>query len=202
MTTTTSGAGTPAITRAVGGIALPVAGSWAIDPAHADVAFIGRHFMLTKVRGRFTGVTGVVEIAPDPNDSRVDVSIDMQSVNSGDAGRDEHLRSAEMFDVANHPTATLRSTRVAWSGTHGTLDCELTIRGVTRAVLLEVAYEGSARDPWGGSRSIFSASTQINREDFGLTWNVVLGTGGLLVSKDIKIEIDVETVLQVDHHVQ
>jgi len=124
------------------------------------------------------------------------VTIDMASVNSGDAGRDEHLRSAEMFDVANHPSARFRSYAVDWTDTHGAVRGELTIRGVTRPVVLQVDYEGSVRDPWGGARAVFSASAQINREDFGLTWNLVLETGGLLVSKDIRIEIALEAVLQ------
>jgi polyisoprenoid-binding protein YceI len=187
---------TPPITRVVGGVSLPVEGEWVIDPGHANVAFIGRHFMMTKVRGRFTDVAGVVKIAEDPKDSRVEVTIGMASVNSGDETRDAHLRSVEMFDVAAHPTALFRSVEVDWSAIRGSVLGDLTIHGITRQVTLEVSYEGSTRDPWGGSRSMFSAVTRIDREDFGLTWNVVLEAGGLLVSKEIAIEIDIETVLQ------
>lgn len=189
MTTTT------APTRTVDGALLPAAGAWEIDPGHTDLAFTGRHFMVTKVRGRFTGVTGVVEIAEDLRDSRVDVTIDMASVESGNETRDEHLRSAELFDVATYPTATFRSAEVEWRGTRGTVHGDLTIHGVTQRVPLEVEFEGYVRDPWGGDRAIFSARTKVNREDFGVTWNVALEAGGVLVSKEIQIEINLETVL-------
>jgi polyisoprenoid-binding protein YceI len=171
-------------------------GTWDVDPGHTDVSFIGRHFMLTKIRGRFTGLTGVVEIAEGIQDSQVDVTIDMASVESGSATRDDHLRSAELFDVAAYPSARFRSSSIEWRGTSGTIHGDLTIHGVTRRVPLEVTFEGTVRDPWGGQRAIFSGQTRIDREDFGLTWNVALEAGGFLVSKEIQIEIDVETVLR------
>jgi polyisoprenoid-binding protein YceI len=182
-------------TRVIDGVTLPVAGTWTIDPGHADVAFVGRHFMITKIRGRFTDVRGVLQFGEDPRDSSVEVAIGMASVESGSEARDEHLRSAEMFDVARYPEATFRSTSVEWSGTSGTVHGDLTIHGVTRDVALAVRFEGSARDPWGADRAVFSARTTIIREDFGITWNMALETGGLLVSKDIDVEIEVETVL-------
>ncbi|WP_404380480.1 YceI family protein [Knoellia locipacati] len=182
-------------THTVDGHVLPAPGDWAIDPGHTDVAFIGRHFMVTKVRGRFTDVTGTVVIAPDINDSRVEVSINMGSVESGNVDRDAHIKSTELFDVEQFPTATFRSTTVDWRGTGGVVHGDLTIHGVTRPVPLAVTFEGHVRDPWGGERAIFSAKTKVNREDFGITWNVALEAGGLLVSKDIQIEIDFETVL-------
>lgn len=181
--------------RTVDRTVLPAAGRWEIDPGHADVAFTGRHFMVTKVRGRFTDVRGAVTIADDMNDSVVDVTIGMASVESGNPARDEHLRSAELFDVERHPHATFRSVAVEWRGSSGVVEGDLTIHGVTRRVALDVTFEGYARDPWGGDRAIFSAATKVNREDFGITWNVALETGGVLVSKDITITIDVETVL-------
>ncbi|HYG92457.1 MAG TPA: YceI family protein [Nocardioides sp.] len=190
MTTTT------APTRTIDGNLLPVAGTWEIDPGHTDLAFIGRHFMVTKVRGRFTGVTGTVEVGEDLRDSRVDVTIDMASVESGSDARDEHLRSAELFDVAAYPTATFRSAAVEWRGSRGIVHGDLTIHGVTRRVPLEVEFEGYVRDPWGGDRAMFSARTRVNREDFGVTWNVALEAGGVLVSKEIQIEINLETVLR------
>ncbi|MCB0893854.1 MAG: polyisoprenoid-binding protein [Nocardioides sp.] len=190
MSTTT----TP--TRDLAGHVLPAAGTWDIDPGHTDLAFVGRHFMVTKVRGRFTGVTGAVVIADDFEDSRVEVTIDMTTVESGNAARDEHIRSAELFDVEQYPRATFRSTRVEWSGASGTVHGDLTIHGVTRQVPLQVTFEGYARDPWGGDRAIFSARTKVNREDFGITWNMAVETGGVLVSKEIQIEIDLETVLR------
>jgi polyisoprenoid-binding protein YceI len=182
-------------TRTVEGYVLPAPGAWEIDPGHTDVAFIGRHFMLTKVRGRFTDVTGTIVIAPDLVDSSVEVTLSMASVESGSEARDTHIKSSELFDVEQFPTATFRSTAVDWRGTNGVVHGDLTIHGVTHNVPLAVTFEGHARDPWGGDRSIFSARTKINREDYGITWNVALEAGGLLVSKDIQIEIDLETVL-------
>jgi polyisoprenoid-binding protein YceI len=181
--------------RSVDGVQLPSPGHWQIDPDHTDVSFLGRHFMVTKVRGRFTDVSGHVEIGPDMADSVVEVTIGMASVESGSQVRDEHNRSADLFDVETFPTATFTSTSVEWHGDRGTVHGDLTIHGVTRSVPLTVSFEGYVRDPWGGDRAIWSARTQVNREDFGITWNVALEAGGLLVSKDIKIEIDLETVL-------
>ncbi|WP_322937877.1 YceI family protein [Nocardioides bizhenqiangii] len=183
-------------TRSIDGHLLPAAGTWEIDPGHTDLAFTGRHFMVTKVRGRFTGVTGAVEIGEDLRVSRVDVTIDMTSVESGSETRDEHLRSAELFDVARYPTATFQSVDVEWRGTRGTVHGDLTIHGVTRRVPLDVEFEGYVRDPWGGDRTVFSARTRVNREDFGITWNVALEAGGVLVSKEVQIEINLETVLR------
>jgi polyisoprenoid-binding protein YceI len=177
-------------------VELPAPGTWAIDPGHAEVAFIGRHLLLTRIRGRFTGVRGAVTIAEDPAQSRVEVTIDMASVDSGDQTRDDHLRSADHFDVDHHPTATFRSTSVEWSGTRGTMQGELTITGVSRPVTLDVEYLGHVRDPWGNDRAVFSAAGQLNREAWGLTWNLLLETGGLVVSKDIRLEIEVETLRQ------
>jgi polyisoprenoid-binding protein YceI len=185
-------------TRTVDGHVLPAPGAWEIDPGHTDVAFIGRHFMVTKVRGRFTDVTGTVVIAPHLDDSTVDVTIQMASVASGSEVRDTHIRSSELFDVEQFPTATFRSTSVDWVGTSGVIHGDLTIHGVTRNVPLAVTFEGHVSDPWGGDRAIFSARTKVNREDFGISWNVALEAGGLLVSKDIQIEIELETVLSRD----
>jgi polyisoprenoid-binding protein YceI len=183
-------------TRTVDAIELPAAGRWEIDPGHTEVAFVGRHFMLTKIRGRFTGVTGAVDVDENPAASTVSVTIDMSSVNSGDSTRDDHLRSNDLFDVENHPTATFRSTRIDWDGTNGRIHGELTIKGVTRPVILDTQYRGFARDPWGGERVVFTARTRVNREDWNVSWNMVLETGGLLVSKEIDIEVETELVRQ------
>jgi len=184
--------------RSIAGHILPASGRWDIDPGHTDLAFVGRHFMVTKVRGRFTDVTGSITIADRLADSNVEVSINMASVESGSVARDEHIKSPELFDVARFPTATFRSNSVNWRGTHGTVHGDLTIHGVTRQVPLAVTFEGYVRDPWGGDLSIFSARTKINREDFDITWNVALEAGGVLVSKDIRIEIELETILNRD----
>lgn len=183
-------------TRSIKGVEVPAAGEWAIDPGHAEVGFVGRHFGLTKVRGRFVGVAGLVVIAEDIAESTVTVEIDMDSVSSGDETRDDHLRSGDFFDVAEHPTATFTSTGFAVDGSQGTLDGDLTIKGVARPVTLHVEYLGHAKDPWDNERTVFSASADINREDWDLTWNMVLEAGGLLVSKEIRIEIEVELIQQ------
>ena len=184
-----------AATRLVAGAELPVRGRWQIDPGHTEVAFVGRHFMLTKVRGRFTGVTGVIVVAEEPGESAAEVTIDMASVQSGSTARDDHLRSPDFFDVARHPTASFSGHAAGWQGTRGLLAGELTIRGVTRPVTLQAEYLGHVADPWGGQRAIFTAEGTLNREDWGLTWNMPID-GGLLVSKEIRIEIDLEAVLQ------
>ena len=121
---------------------MPIAGAWAVDPGHAEVGFIGRHLGLTKTRGRFTGVDGTVHVAADPTASTIDVTIDMSSVESGSANRDASLRSVNWFDVDNHPTARFRSTAITMDGTGGTVTGDLTIRGVTRPVVLDVDYLG------------------------------------------------------------
>ena len=185
-----------AATRLVAGVELPAPGRWQIDPGHTEVAFVGRHFMLTKVRGRFTGVTGAIVVTEDPGESTAEVTIDMASVESGSQVRDDHLRSADLFDVARYPTATFSGRAVGWLGTRGRLAGELTIRGVTRPVTLQAEFLGHVADPWGGQRAIFTAEGTLNREDWGLTWNMPLDGGGLLVSREIRIEIEAEAVLE------
>ena len=192
MTTSTTRHWSP--TRTVDGVVLPGVGTWEIDPGHADVAFTGRHLMLTKVRGRFQDVRGSITVGENLNDSSVDVTIGMASVESGSSARDEHLRSSELFDVENFPEATFRSVSVDWQGGGGVVHGDLTIHGTTRRVPLRVTFEGYVRDPFGGDRAIFSAETKVNREDFGITWNVALEAGGVLVSKEVTITIDIETV--------
>jgi polyisoprenoid-binding protein YceI len=176
-------------------LVLPVAGTWVIDPSHTEVAFTARHLMVAHVRGRFTAVAGTVTLAEDLRNSRVDVVIGMDSVDTGHSARDAHLRSGELFDVEQFPLATFSSVRVEWHRTAGVVQGDLTIHGVTRRTPLQVTYRGRARDPWGSDRAVFSARTTVNREDFGVTWNVPLETGGVLVGKDIAIDIEMETVL-------
>jgi len=138
-----------------------------------------------------------VTITDDLATSAITVTIDLASVSSGDQARDDHLRSADFFDI-EHPTATFRSTSVQVDGTSATLVGDLTIKDITRPVTLDVEYLGHARDPWDNDRAVFSASGKLNREDWGLTWNMVLDTGGLLVSKEIRLEIDVELIHQTE----
>jgi polyisoprenoid-binding protein YceI len=180
----------------LGSFELPAA-TWSVDPGHAEVAFVGRHFGLTRVRGRFTGVDGAVHVDDVVERSSIEVTIDMASVESGSTARDEHLRSSDLFDVAAFPTASFRSTGIIVpSPAGGHVDGDLTIKGVTRPVRLDVEHLGQVTDPWVGHRAVFSASTVIDRADFGVSWNMPLDAGRLLVSKEIRIEIDVELVRQ------
>ena len=179
-------------TRVIDGLELPAAGTWRIDPGHAEVGFVGRHLVFTKVRGRFREVSGVIDVAEDPNDTTVEVEIGMASVDSGSDQRDDHLRSADLFDVERFPLATFRGTARDWSARTGKLAGDLTVKEVTRPVVLDVDYHGFVRDPWGGDRIVFSASATINREDWGVTWNMPLEAGGLLVSRDIDIQLEIE----------
>jgi polyisoprenoid-binding protein YceI len=182
------------LTRTHDGVELPQPGLWRIDPGHAEVGFVGRHFMLTKVRGRFEGVRGELHIAEDPSSSSLVVEIDMASVSSGSTDRDDHLRSSDFFDVTNFPLATFRSTAITWNGTSGTVDGDLTLVGVTRPVQLDAEFRGAVRDLGGSHRAVFAATGELDREDWGLTWNQALEAGGLLVSKRVRLEIEVETV--------
>ena len=182
--------------RTINGVELPASGTWTIDPGHAQVGFVGRHFGLTKVRGRFTGVEGALVMGDDIVESTVSVDIEMASVSTGDQTRDDHLRSSDLMDVAEYPGATFRSTDLSTDGAAATLTGNLTIKGVTRPITLDVEYLGCAKDPWDNERAVFSAAGKINREDWGLTWNMILETGGLLVSKEIRIEVEVELIRQ------
>jgi polyisoprenoid-binding protein YceI len=172
----------------------PAAGTWAIDPGHAEVAFVGRHFGLTKIRGRFAGVAGTVVIGDDVERSTVEVTLDMASVASGDRARDDHLRSPDFFDVERYPTASFASTAVRVVDGATTMTGTLTIKERRRPVELAVEFLGEVDDPWGNRRAVFSASGVVDREDWGLTWNMPVPTGGLLVSRQIRIEIEVELV--------
>ena len=182
--------------RVVDGVELPIAGTWTIDPGHTEVGFVGRHFMLTKVRGRFSDVTGTIQVGERPEDTIVDVTIGTASVSSGDHTRDDHLRSADLFDVDNHPTASFRSTATQWGGRTGSLTGDLTIKGITRPVTLQVEYLGQVRDPWDGERIVFSASGRVSRDDWGVSWNMPLASGGVLVSREIDLALELEAILQ------
>jgi polyisoprenoid-binding protein YceI len=187
---------TNTLTRVVDGSEVPVAGTYAIDASHTHAGFVVRHLMVSKVRGAFSGVSGTVTVAEDVADSTVEVEIDPSTVDTRDAGRDEHLRSNDFFATEEHPTITFRSTSVRRDGTDWVLDGDLTIRGVTQPVRLDVEFLGAATDPWGGSRLGFTASGEVDREAFGITWNQSLETGGVLVGKKATLEIEAELVQQ------
>jgi polyisoprenoid-binding protein YceI len=186
--------------RIVDGAEVPVAGTWSVDPGHSEVGFVGRHLGLAKTRGRFTGVDGTVHVADDPTASTIEVIIDMASVESGLTNRDDHLRSASWFDVDNHPTAQFHSTAITMDGNGGTVTGDLTVKGITRTVELDVEFLGHARDPWGNDRAAFSASATINREDWGITNDMTLDSGRLLVSKRIQLQLELELIRESARH--
>ena len=170
---------------------------WQLDPAHTHVEFSVKHLMIARVKGRFAGVAGTVEMGTDPAASTVDVVIDAASIDTREAKRDAHLRSADFFDVERFPTIAFRSREVRPTGAGDfSVVGDLTIRDVTREVTLEVTDEGRGTDPWGGARAGFSATAEIDRRDFGLTWNQALEAGGVLVGNEIRISLEVELVKQ------
>jgi polyisoprenoid-binding protein YceI len=173
---------------------LPAAGTWTIDPSHSSVEFVVRHLMVAKVRGRFSDFSGTIHVGDTPETSSVEVSISPASISTGDPQRDGHLQSADFFEVEQFPTAGFRSTAVRPVRGGYAVDGELTVRDVTRPVTLDLEYQGSITDPFGNDKAVFSASTEIDREDFGITWNQALESGGVLVGKKAKIEIEVEAV--------
>jgi len=187
----------PANTREFNGLTIPTPGKFELDPAHTRVSFVARHMMVSKVRGGFTSASGSIVIAENPLESHVEVSIDAASIDTGVADRDGHLRSPDFLNVEQWPALTFKSTRVTnVSGNEFKLVGDLTIRDVTREVELEVEFEGVAKSPWGQEVVGFSATTEIDREDFGITWNQALETGGVLVGRKVKIEIGAEGVRQ------
>lgn len=187
---------TSALTHTVEGLELPAPGLWQIDPAHSGVDFQVRHLGLSKVRGRFGVFSGALTIAEAPEQSSVAVSIEVESIDTREPTRDTHLRSPDFFDAATHPTIEFTSRSVTGAGSQWEVEGDLTIKGVSRPVVLEVTYEGAATDPWGGSRVAFSGSTEIDREDWGMTYNQALEAGGWLVGKKVKIELELEAVRQ------
>lgn len=174
--------------------------TWNMDATHSEVGFSVKHMMFTTVRGRFEDLEGTVTLDKEnPQNSSVSVSIKAQSLDTGVADRDGHLRSGDFFDVETYPTLTFRSTGVEGSlsnpGDTFRVVGDLTIRGETREVALDATFEGTGADPWGGTRAGFSAATTIDRRDFGLTWNQALETGGVLVGHEVKITLNVQAVL-------
>jgi len=169
-------------------------GTWNVDPSHSTISFVARHLMITKVRGSFKTFTGAITVAEDRLSSTVNASIDVASVYTGDDGRDGHLKSADFFDVENNPTMTFTSTVVKQDGGDFLLVGDLTIKGITKPVELELEFEGVNTDPWGNVKAGFSASTEINRKDWDLGWNVALEAGGFVVGDKVKLELDIQAV--------
>jgi polyisoprenoid-binding protein YceI len=171
-------------------------GTYVIDPSHSEVGFTARHAMVTKVRGTFSDVEGTLVFGQDAAGATATAVLRTASVDTRNADRDAHLRSGDFFDAETYPEITFRSTGVRVAGGEYVLDGELTIKGVTRPVTLEVEFGGVATDPFGNVRVGFSAETTVNRRDFGLTWNAALETGGVLVSDKIKLTLDISAVKQ------
>ena len=179
--------------REIEGRSLPITGTWEIDTSHSHIEFAVRHLMVGRTKGSFTGWSGSIKVAEKPEDSSVVVEIAAASFTTGHEQRDGHVISPGFLDVEQFPSLNFRSTAISpktdslWS-----VVGDLTILGNTKPVTLEVAFLGVAKDPWGNDKAFFEATAEFNREDFGLTWNQALDTGGVLVGKQIKIEISLQ----------
>ncbi|MGB9112197.1 MAG: YceI family protein [Acidimicrobiales bacterium] len=185
-----------AITRVVDGRVVPATGTYVLDKAHTKVTFVARHLMVTKVRGHFPDFDGTIEVAENPADSKVTAEIRMASVTTDDATRDGHLRTNDFFDVEHYPTMTFSSTKIEPAGDQWKLIGDLTLRGVTKPVTLDLEFNGGTKDAYFGSKLGFSASGEINRQDFGVAFNATLDSGGVVVSDKVRIEIEAEATLQ------
>lgn len=172
------------------------AGTWTIDPSHSEVGFSVRHLMVSKVKGNFETFEGTITIAEDPLASSVTAEVDLSSINTRDEQRDGHLRSADFFEVESHPKLTFTSTSVEPAGSDFKVTGDLTIKGVTKSVVLDLEFNGVHPDPWGGTRSGFSAETEISRKEFGVDFEIPMDGGGVVVGDKIKVLLEVEAVLQ------
>jgi len=172
-----------------------VVGTWDIDPTHSEVSFTVRHMMVSKVRGKFANFTASIVTAENPADSSVVAEIDLTSIDTGNEQRDGHLRSADFFEVDNHPVMTYRSTAVQADGDDWHLEGDLTLHGTTRSVPLKLELNGFTADPYGGTRAGFSATGEISRGDFGIAFNMPMDGGGVVVSDKVQIHIEIEAVL-------
>ena len=181
-------------TRTINDAELPTTGTWVIDPTHSSIEVVARHMMISKVRGRFAAFSGRIQVADRPEDSSVEVVLDAASISTADERRDQHLRNADFLETATYPEITFRSTRID-PGPKGRwlVTGDLTLRGVTRPVTLDVTLEGVG-EAYGGPRAVLSAEVEVNREDFGITWNAALETGGVLVGKILKVELQIQAI--------
>jgi polyisoprenoid-binding protein YceI len=173
-----------------------VVGTWDIDASHSTVGFVARHMMVSKVRGFFRDFTGVIVTAPDPTNSSVTATIDLNSIDTRQEQRDAHIRSADFFDVENHPELTFRSTGVRVDGADWVVDGELTIKGNTKPVSLALELNGFGPDAYGGTRAGFSARTEISRSAFGVDIQMPMDGGGVVVGDKIVIELEIQGVLR------
>jgi polyisoprenoid-binding protein YceI len=172
-----------------------IAGNWTVDPVHSEVSFVVRHMMVSKVRGRFDTFTGTVVTGEDPLQSTVTASVELNSVNTGSADRDNHIRSDDFFGIAEHPTMTFQSTGVRRNGDDLLLDGDLSLRGITKPITFELELNGFGPDAYGGTRAGFTATSEINRSDFGVSYNGPIPGGGVAVSEKVTINLEIEAVL-------
>jgi polyisoprenoid-binding protein YceI len=170
------------------------AGTWNIDPVHSEVGFSARHMMVSKVRGRFTNFSGQLVTADDPTQSAVTAEIDLKSIDTGNEQRDNHIRSADFFEVETYPTMTYRSTGIRVVDGEYILDGELTLKGVTKSVPLQLELNGFGPDPYGGLRAGFTATGELNRRDFNVSFNAPMANGGVVVSDKIALHLEIEAV--------
>ena len=172
-----------------------IAGDYTLDVAHSRLGFSARHAMVTTVRGAFKDFEGTAHIdTANPADSKVELTIKADSIDTGVADRDAHLRSADFFETEQHPEITFTSTKVERDGDDWTITGDLTVKGITKAIAVEFESTGSARDPFGNLRIGFEGHTTLSRKDWGLTWNAALETGGFLVSDKIKLDFDISAI--------
>ena len=184
-------------TREFQGLQIPAAGTYVLDAAHKRVGFVVRHLMVSKVRGDFGEASATITIGEDPLQSSVTATIATESVFTGQPDRDNHLRTGDFFEVAKYPTIEFRSTGItSFDGNEFVLGGELTIKGITKPVELLVEFEGVGRSPYGHDVFGFSATTEVDREDWGLTYNMALESGGVMIGKKVKIEIEGEAIRQ------
>ncbi len=187
---------TKQVTRTVDGHLAPVAGTWILDPAHTTLTFEARHMMIAKVRGAFQKAEGRIVVPDDPRQTEVEVVVETASVDTGVEDRDNHLRSADFFDVEQFPTMTFRGNGVSITDDGYVLRGTLTIRDVTRPLDLPFEFHGGIVDPYGNPRIAVSAQTEIDRTEWGLTWNMALEAGGVVIGPKVKIFVDAEATLQ------
>jgi len=173
------------------------AGTWTIDQTHTEVGFSVRHLMISKVRGSFTTIAGKITTAENPLDSTAELTVELASIDTRNEDRDTHLRSSDFFDAETNPTMTYQTTSLHRDGDEIVVEGNLTIKDVTRPVTLNVEYNGVGGDPWGGTRLGLSAKGQINRNDFGISFNMPLDGGGVMVGERVQLIIEVEAVLDV-----
>ena len=172
-----------------------IAGSWTIDPVHSEVGFFVRHMMVSKVRGKFTRFEGKIITGAVVTDSSVTATVELTSIDTGNSDRDNHIRSADFFDVESNKTMTFTSTSLAADGADYTLVGDLTLKGITKPVTFQLEVGGFGPDPFGGTRCGFTATTTINRSDFGVDFNAVMEAGGVVVGDKITVQLEIEAVL-------